>query len=295
MYEILVKANKQIFMDYDVNMTNLTILGLAVRIFLKDYYDNNIPSISQASIYRDIKQAYYGGITEVYTPLGYNLFYYDVNSLYPYVSLLPMPDLIGLKITHYNVREDIDKFFGFFYCKIENPKDSYLGLLSVRDLSGLIYPLGKWEGWYFSEKLKYAKENGYKIQVLKGYNFDKQANVFTKYVDKIYAIKSSTKDKRQRTVAKSLLNNLLGRFGINIEKTIIDVISQKDFDRISVMNKISSYKNISNNKIMVSYVPNLDPEIIASHNLDFIKLVNRYNDKEVQNFNVTSVATVHLM
>lgn len=42
---------------------NITIAGLAVRIFLKDYYNNNIPLINRSSIYKDIKQGYYGGMT----------------------------------------------------------------------------------------------------------------------------------------------------------------------------------------------------------------------------------------
>jgi hypothetical protein len=72
-----MKANKQVFMDYDVNMSeNITISGLAVRIFLKDFYKNNIPLINKSGIYRDLKEGYYGGITEVYKPIGYNLFYY---------------------------------------------------------------------------------------------------------------------------------------------------------------------------------------------------------------------------
>ena len=40
--------------------------------------------------------------------------------------------------------------FGFFYCRIESPQSGYgyeyLGLLPVRTNSGLIFPLGKWEG-----------------------------------------------------------------------------------------------------------------------------------------------------
>lgn len=34
-------------------------------------------------------------------------------------------------------------------------------------------PIGTWEGWYFSEELKFAEENGYKITVYKGYNFNR--------------------------------------------------------------------------------------------------------------------------
>lgn len=44
-------------------------------------------------MYRDIKIGYSGAITEVYKPYGENLYYYDVNSLYPYVSLQDLPGI----------------------------------------------------------------------------------------------------------------------------------------------------------------------------------------------------------
>ena len=82
-------------MDYNINMTeSIIISGLAVRIFLKDFYNNNIPNINKPSIYRDIKQGQYGAITKVYKPSGNNLFYYDVYSLYSYVALQDMPGLV---------------------------------------------------------------------------------------------------------------------------------------------------------------------------------------------------------
>ena len=167
LHEVLTRANKQVFLDYNINMTeSITISGLAVRIFLKDFYDSNIPDIDKTSLYRDIKQGYYGGITEVYKPTGNNLFYYDVNSLYPYVALQDMPGLICSKLNYYDDKQDISSLFGFFYCSIDAPLNSYLGLLPLRTQSGLIFPLGKWEGWYFSEELKFAKEQGYNIKVL---------------------------------------------------------------------------------------------------------------------------------
>lgn len=68
-------------------ISHITISSLAMRIFLKDFYNKNIPMINKPSIYKDLKQAYYGDITEVYKPLGHNLYYYDVNSLYPFAAL----------------------------------------------------------------------------------------------------------------------------------------------------------------------------------------------------------------
>ena len=75
LYQILLKANKQVFKDYGVNISdNLTISGLSLRIFLKDFYKNNIPEINKSSIYNDLKSAYYGGITEIYKPFAIDLF-----------------------------------------------------------------------------------------------------------------------------------------------------------------------------------------------------------------------------
>ena len=191
LHEVLTRANKQLFLDYNINMTeSITISGLAVRIFLKDFYDSNIANIDKTSVYRDIKQGYYGGITEVYKPSGNNLFYYDVNSLYPYVALQDMPGLICSKLNYYDDKQDICSLFAFYYCSIDAPLNSYLGLLPLRTQTGLIFPLAKWEGWYFSEELKFAKEQGYNIKVFKGYSFSRESNVFTKYIDKVYKIKA---------------------------------------------------------------------------------------------------------
>jgi hypothetical protein len=137
--------NKFVFMKYGVQMTQcLTISRLALNIFLKNYLkDSNIPLIP-LSIYNDIKKAYYGGVTEVYKPYGKNLYYYDVNSLYPYAALNPMP---GLNCTYIDniITEntsDISNLFGFYYCEIETQND-YLGLLPVHTNFELIMPNGK--------------------------------------------------------------------------------------------------------------------------------------------------------
>nr|YP_009543519.1 DNA polymerase type B [Coniothyrium glycines]AYU74409.1 DNA polymerase type B [Coniothyrium glycines] len=291
LYQVISKANKQVFNDYGVNLTDsITISGLAVRIFLKDFYKENIPGITKASMYNDIKKAYYGGKTEVYRPHGYNLNYYDINSLYPYVALQDMPGNTCSKVQYYTKDSDINDLFGFFYCYIESPVDSYLGLLPVRDDSGISFPLGKWTGWYFSEELKFAKQNGYKIDVIEWYKFSRESDVFKEYVNKIYSIKSNPINDTQKSMAKSLLNNLLGRFGIGLDKAVTTIVDEKAFEIISSMHKVTSYKVISPQNILVSYVPKLDNDIIKSHGLDIIKLLSKFQDKEIQSLNVSSIA-----
>ena len=162
LYQVMIKVNKQVFVDYDIDLKDsLTISSLAARIFLKQYYHNNIPVINITSLYKDTKEAYYGAITEVYKPYGNNLYYYDVNSLYPLLAHQPMPGLQCTKIHFYEAEESLYNLFGFFYCRITTPSFCYLGLLPVRNKDGLHFPLGTWESWSFSEELKFAATTFY--------------------------------------------------------------------------------------------------------------------------------------
>lgn len=118
-------------------MTNcLNFSKLAKDIFFKNHnsnYKSPIPNINNSVIYKDIKNAYYGGISEVYKPQGKNLYYYDEYFEY-FDKTIPMSY----------------KLFGYFYCKIKATK-AYIGLLPYRTDLGLLHPLGEWEGWYFYE------------------------------------------------------------------------------------------------------------------------------------------------
>jgi hypothetical protein len=51
---------------------------------------------------------------------------------------------------------------------------------------------------------------------------------------------------------------LLGRFGINLEKSVTEIMSKDVFSLKSTMNKIVNYTNISEDKVLVTYVPKLD-------------------------------------
>jgi hypothetical protein len=127
---------------------SLTISGLAMRIFLTDHYKSEnkaIPLIINKSIFDDIHKSYYGGRVEVYNPTNKDnkiLYYYDVNSLYPYASLNTMPSTESTYIECINYKIDIENLFGFFYCKIKS-NNNYIGLLPVRTKTNLMFPLVK--------------------------------------------------------------------------------------------------------------------------------------------------------
>lgn len=91
---------------------------------------------------------------------------------------------------------------------------------------------GEFKGWYFSEELKFASENGYQIQIIKGYQFDRTVDTFKAYIDHFYQIKANTTQAVERATAKSLLNNLLGRFGLSLNKPITRLLPTAEFDEV---------------------------------------------------------------
>lgn len=130
LFQVVNKFSDHIHRKYSVQVSgSLTISSLAMKIFLSKYYKNNISLINKRSMYEDLRNSYFGGIVEVYKPYGENLFYYDVNSLYPYAALNAMPGCECVYDNEINlpVSEILD-IFGFFFCHIKT-NDSYLGLL----------------------------------------------------------------------------------------------------------------------------------------------------------------------
>lgn len=286
--EVLIIFSNTLYVDYNCQMTDgLTITRLALNIFLNNYYDFNfkpLPLINKSNYFNFIKEGYYGGITEVYKPYGKNLIYLDVNSLYPYAALNPMA---GTNCTYlHNLGEgglDLDNLFGFFYAKVKTTND-YLGLLPLHtDKNSLIHPNGEFYGIWFSEELKFAKQNGYDITVIKGYNFNKVYNSFNTYIQNLYKTKAQSKDS-ERTIAKSLLNNLLGRFGLNMIKPIKQIVDLKKRDLIAATRSIYSQKLISDNSYLISYNPVISKTICEEHGLDYIKVLNSESKTKIESY-----------
>lgn len=282
LYNIMDTFNKYVYLNYGLQMTNsLTISRLALNIYLKKYLkDHKIPIIRK-NMYNDIKKAYFGGITEVYKPYGKNLYYYDVNSLYPFAALNAMPGIHCTYIEDLNYKGiELKDLFGFFYCEIETNND-YLGLLPVHNNLELIMPNGKWKGWYFTEELKFAAEHGYKIKVIKGYNFNKETDIFNEYVNDLYKIKSISKGSN-RVIIKSLLNNLLGRFGININKPVSEIVNKDKLNLLLSTSEVLSPINITDEDLLVTYYPDISKSICEWHQLDYIKVLNSKHAKDLE-------------
>jgi arsenate reductase-like glutaredoxin family protein len=109
--------------------------------------------------------------------------------------------------------------------------------------------------------LKFAINHGYKIKVIKGYNFNKENNVFDEYVYDLYKTKSVSKGSI-RVIVKSLLNNLLGRFGLDINKPVTEIVSSDKLNLIlSTREVIGKPTIINDDNILINYNPSISKEI----------------------------------
>jgi hypothetical protein len=156
--EILDIFGKYIYNEYGLQITDaLTISKLDINILYSKYLNKSIsvlPLIKNISIFNFIRQGYYGGISEVYKPYGENLFYYDINYMYPFVAKNKM---CGRLYTYIELEKDVnnkgksldlDNLFGFFlfsFCRVKTT-DDYLGLLPLHLNNKLILPNGYFDG-----------------------------------------------------------------------------------------------------------------------------------------------------
>jgi DNA polymerase elongation subunit (family B) len=120
--------------------------------------------------------------------------------------------------------------------------------------------------------LKAVEKYGYKIELIKVYNFSK-ANIFDNYINYFYNIKKSATGAL-RLIAKMHLNQLYGYFGR--KKTLIETknVYKKDlaqfYGNYTIFSEISINENISTILMSSNLDYNLINEIKTDTTLDLI-------------------------
>ena len=262
---VMLKAQEIYWTSYKIDIVSkLTMSSLALAIFRTKYLDPDkwhihIPNRNEDSF---IRCGYYGGHSDVYKPLGENLFYYDVNSLYPYImKSYPMP--LGKPTWHGNLQgEDLDNLFGFIEAYVECPITISRPFLPYRcsRTNILLFPSGKFVGVYYSEELKYAREIGYKIIPISGYLFEqKNSTPFMGFVTDIFEKRQEAKragNEAMSYVYKILFNSLYGRFGINPQSTITEISDQNRYDKMIKKSEFIRGDKMKENCFLIFYHSN---------------------------------------
>lgn len=261
LYQVLEYFNNYIYENFKLNITEfLTLPSLSFGIFKSSFYKGNLVQIVDAK-YNDIKSSYHGGRCEVLIPQFNNkllrqpnqypskekLYCYDVNSLYPFSMLNPLPvGNIGI-----SNNTNLDSIFGFCYAKIKTPDNIFFPVLPYKLDNKLYFPKGEFEGWYFSEELKYAKNKGYTINIEKSLIMDSDI-LFDKYVNFFYKLKNSSKDG-EKIIGKFFLNSLYGKFGMEEKDEFIEIIDESNFEKYEALYDITDLTKLDNDQLVIHY------------------------------------------
>jgi hypothetical protein len=256
LFKILIKFNKFIFKKYKLHLNDFpTLPSLAFAIFRSKYLPTikvKIPQIT-GKIRSDLKLSYTGGSTDMFIPMNLineQVYAYDVNALYPSVMMnndMPVGDPTFIEFKNHLILDKDFPYFGFFYAEVNAPIDLQYPILQIHHNSKTISPTGKFSGWFFSEELKNSLKFGYKIEVVKGYQFER-ANIFKDWVKDQYEMRLNyPKTDSMNYIAKILLNSLYGRFGMSDSLGTFELLTDSEFNDLilgkSEIEEVVSFKN----------------------------------------------------
>jgi len=281
LFLILQEMNDWLYDVFKINMTNYsTVSGISFAIYRSNYLkkDYKLPRL-KGEILKNIRDAYYGGGVDVYKPYGRDLYYYDVNSLYPYSMLKDMP--VGNPIQTSN--SNLNEIFGFVKATVTSPPNIKKPILPFKSDKGLIFPTGTWTSWYFSEELKQARDEfGYKIVVHHSYIFQRNNKIFTEFIKEIGVIKEYSKGA-SKEIAKLLLNSLYGRMGMNDNLNETKIVSNIEAQEIHMAYQVIDNYPLDDNMEYISYKRNPDISLCMQTGVNFIDLEMKrdHQNKEI--------------
>jgi len=228
LYEVLEKENNYGLLEKDAFDLNV------ISIYKKENPEINFEKCDPI-IDEIIRKSYYGGRKErfwAFPPFknGFNiLYYYKFNSLYPYVMWkyeYPLPIKVNLE---YIEKYDPSKLSICFVC-VKTPPNLKIPVLPYRTEEGeVIFPAGEFCGVYTSSEINLALSQGYKIDFIGIYQFEKTGYIFRKWVEEHYQKKINAPNHLIETIETSILNSL---YKIFIKKSItghLKKISEEEF------------------------------------------------------------------
>lgn len=233
-----MQQQQKFFNNIGCNM-KITIASTSMDLFKRKYLTHSLKRVGVEN-YDELFKGYYGGRTEIFKRGRIkNVNYYDLNSLYPSVMVNEYPYPASFKIINNPTNEILDEE-GVSLCEVVAP-DNNIMFLPVRT-DKLIFPKGKFTGWYSHLELRKAIELGYKIEIIKSFYYVKTFHPFKEYVLDLYKSRVNEKDEFRKTQYKLLMNSLYGKFAQR-ENTDIEILDMENQDNIKNNIKDDVYIN----------------------------------------------------
>lgn len=286
LYEVLEKFSGLV--DENKGKLGMTIASTSLKTFKKSYLKFKLKMTDKA-MNNEMKNAYYGGRTEIFKMyLKDNSYYcYDINSLYPYVMFNNVFPISPPRTIRFPTVDMIKENHGITQCEVIAPKNLYIPLLpyhyQVENTYKLIFPLGRFTGYWDNSMLVKALELGYKIKPVKMYIFDCEY-IFKEYVNNFYKLKQSSKrDTPPYIIAKLLLNSLYGKFAQSQESEMLmkvnDPAKLKSLDVIGVFDIDNNIFRIKSESKGTFFIPQISIHVTALSQLELYKKMEYILDK----------------
>lgn len=215
------------------------------------------------------RAGYYGGRVESFFVAPFesatDVYYGDVNSMYPFAMLKPMP--IGeFERDDSRWQPKWENEVGFVKATVRIPDDCYCPPLPYRHKNKLIFPTGTFSGvWESSELASIRRVNGVVLDVHCAV-WGEAREIFYQYVKELYKFRDKSRadyDPGKAAIAKILLNSLYGKFGSNYDRERIWISPTVDeIEEKRLRDMCDHYKNLFVEDVFV-YPDYLIPQIAA--------------------------------
>jgi hypothetical protein len=236
LYEIVIKGQEIFQKEYKVNMLNSATAASITRFhYLSQHYDpDNFPLYNFPMVLDQIfRKSYFGGRSDCFKigVFGGPIYYYDVTSEYPSQLAENMPYGWPRFVSNQNKLDwDVDQ--GIYYVYVKGKAKNGLNVLPYRSKNGLIFPtFSDWTGgWWWSEELKLAREQGYGMRFVYAFVF-KTAPYMKVCVEGLFAKKQKAKQDKNPALektAKIIINSLYGFWATvfkDLSKIILKTVS----------------------------------------------------------------------
>lgn len=200
-----------------------------------------------------IRECLYGGRVELFSQGGKgNIYYTDVNSIYPWAMTLDFPDNKLEKVN------DLTKEFGYAYVKVEVPEMAVAPLpwrlpykTDEYGKGSVFYPIGTFEGFYTFYELRNALKYGVKIKkVIEAYGTNKSKKYYSPFILRFYKARLKSKTDCEKLLYKLLMNNLYGQLAMS-GKIVKSQIMSDSFLKTAIRRKDGSIRGVFGNKVLI--------------------------------------------
>lgn len=288
LYEVLDEFKKKMLsIGGDLG---LTIASTSLKTF-KRGYQKTVLEMCDKDINDELRKGYYGGRTEIfrmYAPeiKGQYYYYYDINSLYPFVMSEHDYPVSKPQILSYPDKKSVFETIGVTNAVIKSPENMYLPLLpskvKLKRDTKLMFVLGKYEGWWDNTLLSKAHELGYKIEPKKTYVFESDY-IFKDFIKHFYPIKENSDSKSPMyLISKLLMNSLYGKFGQRQESEFLIKDMNPDTEKYEIIDYVdidSGWLRVKEESKGKSFLPQISIHVCAMAQLVLFNALEKILEK----------------